>query len=190
MGQRGLSQVRRRVLAAKNRHSLLRSRRAPRLHRASAMTMNRFVRSFLAVSCLAHASAGCIGPIEVSGGPARTTHQLKPDRLGDDLRPLIQGEPAAVTRLDQVESDARTSKIFLYSGLGALAACAGVSAASPRATDTTLALVIGTCGVSIVLESLAVVYAPTLDDYGDVLRAYNEKKPETPWHSRALGVAP
>src|SRR5262245_31444866 len=43
---------------------------------------------------------------------------------------------------------------------------------------------------AIGLEALSIVYAPTYGDYGDVLRAYNERHPETAWSSQRLGVAP
>jgi hypothetical protein len=57
-----------------------------------------------------------------------------------------------------------------------------------RTSDTTFGLILGTCGLSIGLEVMSVIYAPTYGDYGEVLKVYNARRPATPWASDRLGV--
>jgi hypothetical protein len=129
--------------------------------------------------------------VQVAGGPARSTLTLNPANLGGELRPLVSDEPDATARLDRVERNRTRSQVFLWSGFGALGACLLFSSQTvnqPRVSSTSTGLIFGTCGLAIGLEVLSIVYAPTYGDYGDVLRAYNERHPETAWSSQRLGV--
>lgn len=134
---------------------------------------------------------GACGPVQVAGGPSRSTLTLNPANLGSELRPLVAEEPQALAKLDRVERNGKISQVFLWSGFGALGGCLLLSNQSlqqKRTSDTAFGLIVGTCGLSIGLEIMSVIYAPTYGDYGEVLRAYNARRPETPWSSERLGV--
>lgn len=150
-------------------------------------TVGRMAALALLGSCL----TGACGPILVTGGPNRQTYQLPPGDLAGGLRPLVGDEPDAVARLEKVERDRRLSTVFLYSGMAALGGCLLLSNSTinqPRTSDTTFGLIIGTCGLSIALEVMSVIYAPTHGDYGEVLQVYNARRPATAWSSPRLGV--
>jgi hypothetical protein len=131
------------------------------------------------------------GPVQVAGGPGRSTLTLNPANLGGELRPLVQDEPQAMEQLDRVERNKTRSTVFLWSGFGALGGCLLLSSqtvSQPRVSSTTTGLIFGSCGLAIGLELASIIYAPTYGDYGDVLRAYNARRPATPWSSERLGV--
>lgn len=135
--------------------------------------------------------AGACGPVQVAGGPARTTVILDPANLGPDMRPLVQDEPEAVARLERVERSRKRSQVFLWSGFGALGGCLLFSSQTvnqPRVSSSTTGLIFGTCGLAIGLEVASILFAPSYGDYGDVLRTYNGRHPATPWSSERLGV--
>jgi hypothetical protein len=136
--------------------------------------------------------AACVAPIEVSGGPARANHRLAPEALAPGLRGLVQDDPAALARLDDVESDASRSRLFLYSGMAALGGCLLISSSTVngRTSSGSMGLIFGTCGLAIGLEIVSIIYAPTYSDYGDVLRVYNARHPQSPWFSPRLSVEP
>jgi hypothetical protein len=155
-------------------------------------TSKTLVASLLAMTI---SSGACVVPIDVAGGPQRVSHRLRPDHIGEDMRPLVQDEPAARARLDEVESDARVSKVALWTGFGLLGACLLVSMASNQATmnggstsDNTLYSIIGLCGASIVADVVSIIYAPTKRTWGEPLRVYNQNRPQTPWASEELSV--
>jgi hypothetical protein len=145
---------------------------------------------------LAMTGGACVVPIDVAGGPQRVSHRLRPDHIGEDMRPLVADEPAARARLDEVESNARVSRVALWTGFGLLGACLLVSMSSSQATasggggDGALYSIIGLCGASIAAEVVSLVYAPTKRTWGDPLRVYNQNRPHTPWASAELSVAP
>jgi len=131
------------------------------------------------------------GPVQVAGGPSRSTLTLNPANLGGELRPLVQEEPQAMEQLDRVESNKTRSTVFLWSGFGALGGCLLLSSQTvnqPRVSSTTTGLIFGSSGLAIGLEVASIIYAPTYGDYGDVLRAYNARRPATPWSSQRLGA--
>jgi hypothetical protein len=153
--------------------------------------MTKTKRTLLLLAPLLGVTAGACGPLQVAGGPNRTTHTLNPANLGGELRPLVQDEPLAVAKLNRVERNRSISQVFLWSGFGALGGCLLLSNQSlqqRRTSDTAFGLIVGTCGLSIGLEVMSIVFAPTHGDYGDVLRVYNAQHPATPWSSDRLGV--
>jgi hypothetical protein len=136
-------------------------------------------------------AAGACGPVQVAGGPSRSTLTLNPANLGGELRPLVRDEPEALAKLDRVEGNRTKSQIFLWSGMGALGGCLLLSNQTvnqPKVSSSSYGLIMGTCGLSIGLEIVSIIYAPTYGDYGDVLRAYNARHPSTAWSSERLGV--
>ncbi|HKA89416.1 MAG TPA: hypothetical protein VKE22_17235 [Haliangiales bacterium] len=132
--------------------------------------------------------AACAGPLEISGGPDRSTHRLDRNKLTDEMRPLVAGEPAALVELDSIKARESRGTVLLVSELAFLAPCIALPAADKYKGGALTWTGIGACGVTVVLGIIGVVNAPKPGDYADVLRAYNTRHADGRWIAPDLDV--
>jgi hypothetical protein len=132
--------------------------------------------------------AACAIPIDIAGGPDHSTHRIKRDNLGEGIRPLVAGEPAALSALDHLDTRETRSTIIIYSELAFLAPCIALPAIDKYEGNALFWTGIASCGVTVVLGIIGILDAPNGRDYADVLRIYNASHPDAPWSAPALDL--
>jgi hypothetical protein len=95
-----------------------------------------------------------------------------------------------LSTLRGVQTRKRVGTVLTWTGLGSLVPCLALSAASTASKNGSdlFVPIISACAVSIAINLVAVFVNPWPGTWGNVLRAYNEDFPATPWSSDALGV--
>jgi hypothetical protein len=142
------------------------------------------MKSLIAVGLTISLLSACSGTF-ATGGPSGARIEI---RGAKDLRTLVDGDAAALERVDRLEGRERMGTIFVYAELGTLAGCILL----PRADDYSLGAAtwsgIGLCAATLVLGIAAIIVVPSKHAYGEPLRLYNHSHPETPWLAPSLGV--